>query len=463
MWEAGWRDSVWADMDRPWDLIVIGGGITGAGIFREGVRVGLRVLLLEGGDFACGTSSRSSKLVHGGLRYLKNGQIKTTIASVRERERLLQEGKGLINPLGFLYASYATDNMPLWVLGLGLTIYDLLGLHWGHKRYGPAGLNKLAPGLNLNGLTGGYRYFDAQTDDARLVLRVIREGVRDIYRGDYGRALNYARVESLLKRKNGQVCGVVVRDVSGVCGGRTAEVQATVVINATGAAADQVRAEIGGRPRLRCLRGSHLVFAENRLPLLRAITFAHPTDDRPVFAIPWEGVTLFGTTDVDHAPSMEVEPSISGSELEYLLTATRHAFPDFEIEQTDVQATLSGIRTVIDTGKADPSKESREHIMWDENGLLTVAGGKLTTFRIMALAALNAVRSQWPTQPRFRGRRVFDTVAALSELTRLEPWQRLRLTGRYGNDAPRARGGSETWRINPNRREFRGQIALGRA
>src|SRR3990172_10456123 len=142
MWKNGWRDEIWAGLAGPWDLILIGGGITGAGILREASRAGLRTLLLEAHDFASGTSSRSSKMVHGGLRYLRNGQVNLTLESVRERERLLQEGRGLVTSLGQLMVSFKDDPTPLWVFGLGLTLYDLLALKWGHRRYSAAALRR---------------------------------------------------------------------------------------------------------------------------------------------------------------------------------------------------------------------------------------------------------------------------------------------------------------------------------
>src|SRR3990170_7151367 len=140
MWTKGWRDEIWDRLGAPWDLIVIGGGITGAGILREATRAGLQTLLVEAGDFASGTSSRSSKLVHGGLRYLRNAQIGMTLASVHERERLLREGRGLVTPLRFLMPSFRGDRMPGWLFGLGLGIYDLLALRWRHRHYDPSGL-----------------------------------------------------------------------------------------------------------------------------------------------------------------------------------------------------------------------------------------------------------------------------------------------------------------------------------
>ena len=431
MWQQGWRDRVWADLDQAWDIIIIGGGITGAGIFREAVRAGQRALLIEAQDFAAGTSSRSSKLVHGGLRYLRNGQISTTISSVHERERLLCEGRGLVTPLGFIYAGYSEDKMPLWALGLGLAVYDFLGLRWGHKRYDPERLAALAPGLRMADLIGGYRYFDAQTDDARLVLRIIREAARD-----GGQAINYVSARQVLRRTDGRVCGVALADVSGQGSKRTAEVMAPIVINATGAWADRLRIQIGGQERLRCLRGSHLVFPAKRLPLTRAVSFAHPLDGRPIFALPWEGVTLFGTTDVDHAGIGDNEPNIDSAELDYLMSAVAYGFPTLGLEERDIQSTFAGIRAVVNTGKADPSKESREHVLWSEDGLLTVTGGKLTTFRVMARDALKAVRKAGGRRIRAVDSRALDTPADLEPLPSLDPALRLRLAGRYGQEAP---------------------------
>ena len=169
MWTSGWRERVWSSLDQPWDLIVIGGGITGAGILREAARIGLRALLVEAHDFASGTSSRSSKLVHGGFRYLQNAQIRLVRQSVRERERLLKEARGLVNPLGFLLVNYSGDSIPDWVFGAGLAVYDLLALKWGHCHYDAYDIREFYHSLREEGLLGGYRYFDAQTDDARLV------------------------------------------------------------------------------------------------------------------------------------------------------------------------------------------------------------------------------------------------------------------------------------------------------
>jgi glycerol-3-phosphate dehydrogenase len=422
------RTEKWEKLNGKWDLIIIGGGITGAGIFREATRAGLKALLVEAQDFARGASSHSSKLVHGGFRYLRNGQIRLTLQSVRERERLVREGRGLVTQLGFLLASFEGDAIPGWVFGAGLTMYDLLARKWAHRAYDAYDLRELCPQLSGEKLRSGYRFFDAQTDDARLVLRLIQEAVCE-----GGMALNYASVSGLLKRKDGRVCGVVLQDQTPNNLGRILEIQAPVVINATGAWVDQIRQHIGAHARLRRLRGSHLVLPFPKLPLTRSVSFLHPEDGRPVFTLPWEGVTLVGTTDVDHTEALNGEVCASRSEAEYLMQAVQFAFPDQFLSLDDVQCTFAGIRPVIDTGKADPSKESREYVLWLENGLLTVAGGKLTTFRSMAHDALQRIRPDLPGSPSFDSRkRMLDEPPSSIHLhPSLSPASRLRLIGRH--------------------------------
>src|SRR5574340_92558 len=272
-WNQAWRDRAWSGLgDERWDLIIIGGGITGAGILREAAHLKLHALLVEADDFASGTSSRSSKMVHGGLRYLKNMQLNVTLESVREREFLLRQGRGLVNRLGFLYRTLKGDKMPGWVFGAALAVYDLMARQWSHRSYDRDDMRELCPPLTTPALTGGYRYFDASTDDARLVLRLLRESVED-----GGTALNYARVTSLLRTRTGRVCGAVVRDESSPGRGEV-EIKARVVINATGAWADKLRLSLDQKPRLRPLRGSHFVLPYARLPLTRAVSFLHPRD-----------------------------------------------------------------------------------------------------------------------------------------------------------------------------------------
>lgn len=424
-----WRDEVWAQLAQPWDLIIIGGGITGAGILREATRLGLKALLVEQRDFAWGTSSRSSKLVHGGIRYLKEGKVRLTLTSVQERERLMEEGPGLIDPLGFLLATYKGDFPGKWTYGAGLTVYDLLALQWSHTYYSTTDFELLAPRIAPKGLQGGWRYGDAQTDDARLVLRVIFEAL-----ADGGAALNYSRAETLL-REEGRVTGVTLRDQ---LNGRVAEARARVVVNATGAWADGLRAQVGASPRIRPLRGSHLVFPAWRFPVAQAVSFLHPVDRRPVFIFPWEGITLVGTTDLDHEQPLDAEPHITPEEVAYLMQVVEAHFPALQLTLDDVISTFAGVRPVIGSGKADPSKESRDHVVWNEAGLLTVTGGKLTTFRRIALDALTVARAQLPEMPEPRGDMpVLNPVnVPLPNGQALTQAQRRRLLGRYGAAAP---------------------------
>lgn len=434
MWTTGWRDRAWEELGQPWDLIILGGGITGAGILREATHLGFRALLVEAADFASGTSSRSSKLIHGGLRYLRNLQIATTLDSVRERERLLREGRGLVSPLPFLMPSFDGDRIPGWVFGFGLAIYDALAVKWQHRHYDPRGLRSLCPPLRADGLRGGYRYLDAQTDDARLVLRVLREAV-----ADGATAINYVRAISFLRMADGSVCGVALRDEAPDGGGRTIEVTGALVINACGAWADDLRNRIDAPRRLRLLRGSHLVFPAARLPLPRAVSLLHPADGRPVFIFPWEGVTVLGTTDVPLGGEIERDPAITPAEGAYLLDAARHAFPSADLGSDDVQTTFAGVRAVLDTGKANPSREARDALVWLERGMLTVTGGKLTTFRQMAVRALRAGRRRLPGRVPLRLReRILDPPPPESCLEApLTPSACLRLVGRYGADTPR--------------------------
>jgi glycerol-3-phosphate dehydrogenase len=335
----------------------------------------------------------------------------------------------VVSPLDFVWLGFDGNTRPLRTFGLGLAIYDLLALRWNHERQSPAALASRFPYLNKDALLGGYRYGDAETDDARLVLRVIGEGLRH-----GGAALNYAAVVRLFCRENGRVCGVVVCDNAPGGEERTVEVQARVVISATGPSADWLRGQLGRKPRLRKLRGSHLVFPGARFPTEVALSFAHPDDQRPVMAIPWEGVTLFGTTDIDHYDRPADKAAINSQEASYLMAGVAHAFPGLALTPDDVQGTFSGLRAVVNTGLENPSKESREHVLWNEDGLLTVSGGKLTTFSLMARQALDAVRSRLPVRKR-RHHPVRDSMEEAEELAWLDPCLRLRLLGRYGSDA----------------------------
>ena len=410
---------------RDWDVLIVGGGITGAGILLEASRRGLKALLVEQRDFAWGTSSRSSKLVHGGLRYLKQGQFALTRESVHERQALLTDAAGLVEPQGFAFGDYAGRKPGRRQFMLGLAIYDVMAGRRARRYVNAVDFSMLAPHVQREGLQGGMLYQDAKTDDARLVLRVLQEARRH-----GGVAFNYLGVESVL-REGDKVVGASLHDA---LDGAVGSVRARLVISATGAWADGLRGQVGEKPKLRPLRGSHLLLPAWRLPLAQAVSLMHPQDGRPVFAYPWEGVTLVGTTDVDHGASLDLEPAITRGELDYLMTALRWQFPQLALGEDDVLATFTGVRPVIDSGQLDPSKEAREHALWLEHGLLTVAGGKLTTFRVIALDALRRAAPLLPGwQADLRPLSIFDATPPLSgKALLLDGEQRARLLGRHG-------------------------------
>lgn len=362
-----------------YDVVVVGGGITGAGVFRLAAQMGLRVLLLEQRDFAWGTSSRSSKLVHGGIRYLMNLQVRSSMHSVRERERLLRDFPGLVEPLTML-AVPPGGAVGKWGLGAVLAAYDLLAGRRSMSWCEDDTVRRIATGLRPT--DGAWRSQDASTDDARLVLRVLAEGGRC-----GGVAVNYVRVTGLLRGPNGIVDGVEAEDSTT---GLPFAVPARVVVNATGAWADELAEQVG-RPRvMRPLRGSHLIVPWERLPVKDLVGTQHPDTGMRGFVTPWEGCTLVAITDLDHDQSLDREPGMSYEEGRHLLDTANHWFPQAHLTADDVIATMAGVRPVIGTGKDDPSKESREEAVWADQGMVTVAGGKLTTFAFMARRALEA-------------------------------------------------------------------------
>ena len=439
------------------DLLVIGGGIAGAGVALEASRRGVAVMLVEARDFAWGSSSRSSKLVHGGLRYLREGAFGLTRESVRERGRLLQDAPGLVEPQRFLIGHYEGQSPSRRTMRAGLAVYDALARQRTRAFHTPAQVRALAPHVATDGLLGASSYLDAKTDDSRLVMRVLLEAQRH-----GARIVNRAAVKSLLRAgdvdmplpslsaegpasvKPGTVVGARIEGE-----GFTGHVRARCVVNATGFWADGLRRGLG-TPMLRPLRGSHLVFPLWRLPVAQTVSLYHPRDGRPVFATPWEGVALVGTTDLDHHDDPDVEPSITAAETAYLVEALRHALPRLDLRAADAICSFAGVRPVVDDRAAggDPSKAPREHVVRDEQGLITVTGGKLTTFRVNALDALRHAAPYLAAAPRRGGLahavsdfdyRVADTIfAPQSEspaLAALPHGLRTRLLGRFGHQA----------------------------
>ncbi|MBD7947350.1 glycerol-3-phosphate dehydrogenase/oxidase [Psychrobacter communis] len=386
---------------KPWDMLIIGGGITGAGIAREAARRGLAVLLIEQKDFAWGTSSRSSKMVHGGLRYIASGDYKTTLLSVRERERMLSEASGLVNEMHYIMPHYKGKFPPPWIFKILLRVYDGLAGKRYSKYFKKDAFLSLNPNIKQDKFLGASQFSDAVTDDSRLVMRVLAEAIHD-----GAQAINYLKAETLITNEQGSVVGATLKDTSSEDSAQnnvqsnveSYDVYAKVVVSATGAWADTLRMQASKQTehsfhkQIRPSRGSHLVVSKERLPIEQAYTFLHPVDKRAVFVFPWENRTVLGTTDLDHPPLDDSEVGITNEEVDYLLTATNELFNDAKLNRKDVISTWAGVRPLISEGgdgkRVSPSKEKRDHSVWLDNNLVTVSGGKLTTFRLIALDVL---------------------------------------------------------------------------
>ena len=393
MFPTGSRERGWRRLEQGLDVLVIGGGITGAGILHDAALRGLAVALVERGDFGAATSSRSSKLIHGGLRYLRRMQLGITRTACRERDLLALFNPHLVRPMRFLYPSYAHDATPGWQVDLGLAMYDhLTPVRHRHEKVDGEAAAALVSSLASAGLEFGLLYDDAVADDARLVLAVVAAGALA-----GGVAVNYARVETLVRERGGRVVGAVVRDLESDA---VLDVRAAVVVNATGVWCDEVRAMAGiTKPRLRPSRGSHLLFPRSRLPLEVAVTALAPDDGRPVFAVPHPEGTLVGTTDLFHTGPLD-DPRPTEEEIAYLLRFARHVFPAAKLAARDVSGAFAGVRPVLGSAVEDPSAASREEAVWVERGLVSTAGGKLTTFRATAEKVVDTVVKQLPDEKR---------------------------------------------------------------
>ena len=376
------RDDMLARLDAradPWDLVVVGGGATGVGIAVDAASRGYDVALLEQHDFGKGTSSRSTKLVHGGVRYLEQGNIALVMEALKERGLLRQNAPHLVSNLAFVVPNYDWWEAPFY--GLGLKVYNVLAGKYG---FGTSEIlsrdETLArlPTIRTEGLRGGVVYYDGQFDDARLLVNLAQTAA------EQGAALvNYVQVVGITKADDGFVDGVIARDREGT---REWALRARVVVNAAGPFADAVRrlAEPEAAPLIAPSQGIHLVFNQSFLPGDAAIMVPHTSDGRVMFAIPWKGHTLVGTTDTPiAAPALEPRPL--DQEIAFILeTAGRylHKAPT----RDDVLSVFVGIRPLVRSGdNAVTAALSRDHtIHIDASGLLTTTGGKWTTYRNMA-------------------------------------------------------------------------------
>jgi len=370
----------------PVDLLVIGGGITGAGIARDAAMRGFRTALVDKGDFGSGTSGRSSRLIHGGLRYLEQGGWRLVMEASRERRTLLSIAPHLVWPRSFLFPIHAGGRLPLWKLAAGLWVYDLLALFRNvrlHRVLSKRAVLRAEPSLRSRNLKGGARYYDAQCDDMRLTLVNVRSA------HEHGALVaNYAAVDRLaLADRRVRGAHVVDRLTQ-----QALTVRALVVVNATGPWSDQVRGSDGLPPLLRRTKGAHVAVPRSRLGNREAIALTSPIDGRVMFILPWGDLSYIGTTDTDSTEEPDAVRA-TAADVIYLLRSANAYYPEARLQPSDVVSTWAGLRPLLRADdSASPSAVSREHRIVDSpSGLVSIVGGKLTTYRLMAAQVVDHV------------------------------------------------------------------------
>ncbi|MBV8160610.1 MAG: glycerol-3-phosphate dehydrogenase/oxidase [Acidimicrobiia bacterium] len=407
--------------DEHFDVLVIGGGITGAGVALDAASRGLHTALVERRDFASGTSSKSSKMVHGGLRYLNQRDYRLVYEALHERQRLLRNAPHLVTPLPFLIPLYGGKAIAK-ALNSALWMYDVTGgvrIGKRHHRISPDDTIAHMPTLRREGLAAGFEYYDAQADDARLTLTIVRTAVLD-----HGAvAANYAGASGLLKDNGGQVVGARVGDL---------DVRARVVVNATGVWSDQVRAFDEGphTGSLRPAKGIHLTVPWDRVRCDIAVVVPVLKDKRSIFVVPWGDRVYVGTTDTDYDGSLD-EPACTPDDVRYLLDAVNR-FLTRPLSTDDVVGTWAGLRPLVrNAHSARTADLSRRHrVERSPAGLLTVTGGKLTTYRRMAADTVDVAAAALG-----RGGRCRTTRLPLRGAAGCEGVTDDHLQSRYGGEA----------------------------
>src|ERR1700676_3872854 len=380
------RDTVFdaiANAGEPWDYLVIGGGATGLGVAVDASARGYRTLLVEQHDFAKGTSSRSTKLVHGGVRYLKQGNISLVLEALRERGLLVENAPHLVHHLSFIVPIYSWWEGPFY--GIGMKIYDRLAGKLGlspSENLSREETLKRIPTLQPNGLQSGVSYYDGQFDDSRLAVN-LAQTIFDLG----GAAINYAQVTSLIKEDD-LVAGAVIKDSET---GKDHSIRAKAVINATGVFSDGIRKmdDPEARTVIAASQGAHVVLPKSFLPGDTAIMVPHTPDGRVMFAVPWHDCVVVGTTDTA-VDSIQLEPRPMEEEIDFILTNAAQYLTK-QPSRSDVLSVFAGLRPLVKVGDAKSTAAlSRDHtILISNSGLLTIAGGKWTTYRKMAQDAVD--------------------------------------------------------------------------
>lgn len=371
--------------EKKYDVVVIGGGITGAGVAREAILRGLKVALVEMQDFAAGTSSRSSKLAHGGIRYLANFELGLVKEATTERNWLLAHVPHLLRPIPFLFVYWEGSKEGKGLIKVATWLYDFLGNFRSkfktfkkHKWYPPEQIFEFEPEIKKEGNLGASIYYDNNVDDARLTLETIKEAV---IRG--ADAINYCKVTGYIK-ENGKIKGVICRDLEA---DNEIQIKSTLVVNATGIWTDERLEQYPEdiiKPVIRPTKGVHIQYKREHVKNNMATIIRSITDKRAFFVLPRGDYTIIGTTDTDYKGDL-ANPFCNKEDADYLITSVKHYFPTAELDYKNLVSAYAGIRPlVMEKGKSE-SEVSRNHVIfWTNDGLLTIAGGKLTTFRRMA-------------------------------------------------------------------------------
>ncbi|HAR6407879.1 TPA: glycerol-3-phosphate dehydrogenase/oxidase [Staphylococcus pseudintermedius] len=386
------RDTVKKRMqNEAYDLIVVGGGITGAGIALDATARGMKVALVEMQDFAQGTSSRSTKLVHGGLRYLKQLQVGVVAETGKERAIVYENGPHVTTPEWMLLPMHKGGTFGKFSTSIGLAMYDrLAGVKKSERKkmISKKETSAKEPLVKQDGLKGGGYYVEYRTDDARLTIEVMKKAAEqgaDI--------MNYAKVTNFLYDNKEKVNGVAVVDR---LGNETFEIKGKKVVNATGPWVDEVRSADYSKnnKQLRLTKGVHVVIDQSKFPLRQAVYFDTEKDGRMIFAIPREGKAYVGTTDTFYNNDKS-KPLVNQEDRDYLVDAINYMFPTVHITDADIESTWAGVRPLIFEEGKDPSEISRKDEIWEgKSGLLTIAGGKLTGYRHMALEIVDLVEKR---------------------------------------------------------------------
>lgn len=366
-----------------YELIIIGGGITGAGIFLDATARGIKTLLIEMQDFAGGTSSRSTKLIHGGIRYLKQGDFKLVAEVGKERATVRNLARHLVHPLPIMIPIYKGGSMKKWQLRIGMWLFEFLVKmqeRFLSKAYSKDDTLKREPTLNPDGLLGGIKYYENRTDDARLTIELIKTGVEQ-----GGKALNYVKAEEILFDEKGQINGLKLVDQLTE---ESKSITTKQVISATGPWVDDVRErdDLLSEDKLILTKGVHLVFKKEDFPINNAVYF-DTHDNRMVFAVPLEDVTYIGTTDTFYKGDIKT-PDVTDEDIDYIIKTLAIKFPALALTKEKMVSSWSGLRPLINEPNKKPSEISRkDEVFISDSGLISIAGGKLTGYRKMATKA----------------------------------------------------------------------------